>query len=60
MGTGAHLASQAENQLFAHEIEAEEHQYRTTPRSSGLRVLLVGGGSAAIGDLIGVLVPEFL
>lgn len=31
MGTGAYLASQAENQLFAHEIGAEEHEYADHP-----------------------------
>jgi VIT1/CCC1 family predicted Fe2+/Mn2+ transporter len=31
MGTGAYLASQAENQLFAHEIGAEEQEYDDHP-----------------------------
>ena len=31
MGTGAYLASQAENQLFAHEISAEEQEYADHP-----------------------------
>ena len=31
MGTGAYLASQAENQLFAHEIKAEEQEYADHP-----------------------------
>ena len=31
MGTGAYLASQAENQLFAHEIEAEEAELADHP-----------------------------
>jgi VIT1/CCC1 family predicted Fe2+/Mn2+ transporter len=31
MGTGAYLASQAENQLFAHEIRAEEQEYADHP-----------------------------
>ena len=31
MGTGAFLASQAENQLFAHEIEQEEAEYADHP-----------------------------
>jgi vacuolar iron transporter family protein len=31
MGTGAYLASQAENQLFAHEIAAEEQEYADHP-----------------------------
>ena len=31
MGTGAFLASQAENQLFAHEIGAEEQEYADHP-----------------------------
>ena len=31
MGTGAYLASEAENQLFAHEIAAEEQEYAAHP-----------------------------
>jgi VIT1/CCC1 family predicted Fe2+/Mn2+ transporter len=44
MGTGAFLASQAENQLFANEIADEEQE--------------LGGASAAIGWLIGAYVPR--
>ena len=41
MGTGAYLASQAENQLFAHEIRAEEQEYADHPHVEQLELELL-------------------
>jgi hypothetical protein len=43
MGTGADLASQAENQLFAHELAAEEQEYADHPEFCSSAATAVAG-----------------